>query len=94
MQETLTPIQVEKENIVNLSFKNVTQFDQNPHLQKKLEQATRLGNMNKVKYHIDFYADSGMKSVQTTIWATGKKFICLKGGVWLPISKIIDIRFI
>ena len=54
MQETLTPIQVEKENIVNLSFKNVTQFDQNPHLQKKLEQATRLGNMNKVKYHIDF----------------------------------------
>lgn len=94
MQEVLNPVLIEKETIANLSFKRIVQFDQNPRLQKKLEQATHLGNIGKVKFHIDFYSDSGLKSVQTTIWATGKKFICLKGGVWIPISRIVDIRFL
>ena len=94
MQEVLSPTRIEKETIPELSFKNTTHFDQDPRIRRKLEEATHLGNIGKVKFHIDFYSDSGPKSVQTTIWATGNKFICLKGGVWIPISKIIDIRFI
>lgn len=94
MQDVLTPVRVEKELIPELSFKKHVLFDQHPRLQDKLQQATHLGNMGKVKFHIDFYADSGLKSVETTIWATGSKFICLKGGVWIPISKIVDIRFV
>lgn len=94
MQEILTPTLVDKESISNLTFRNHVDFKQNPQLIKKLHDATKLGNLDKVKYTIDFHADSGLKSVQTTIWATGNKFICLKGGVWIPISKIVDIRFV
>jgi hypothetical protein len=94
MEETLNPTAVEKEAIANFSFKNHISFDQDPALHRKLKEATKLGNLDKVKFHIDFYSDSGLKSVQTTIWATGNKFICLKGGLWIPISKIVDIRFL
>lgn len=94
MHETLNPTLVEKEAIANFSFKKQIDFKQHPELLKKLHHATGLGNLNKVKFHIDFYSDTGPKSVQTTIWATGNKFICLKGGLWIPISKIIDIRYI
>lgn len=94
MREVLDPIRIEKETIPHLSFKENVPFDQDPSIRKKLEQATHLGNIGKVKFHIDFFSDSGLKSVQTTIWATGNKFICLKGGVWIPISKIVDIRFV
>ena len=94
MQDLLSPLLVEKEAIADFSFKNHVIFEQSPLLLKKLRDATGLGNLNKVKFHIDFHSDSGPKSVQTTIWATGNKFICLKGGLWIPISKIIDIRYI
>lgn len=94
MQETLNPTLVEKEAIANFSFKNNVSVKQHPNLLKKLHDATGLGNLNKVKVQIDFHSDSGPKSVQTTIWATGNQFICLKGGLWIPISKIIDIRYI
>lgn len=92
MQETLTPKLVQKENIAAMSFQNPPKFKQSSDLLKRLEDATRLGNTAKVKFNIDFYADSGLNTVQTTIWATGTKFICLKGGVWIPIANIKDIR--
>ncbi|MDG1915692.1 MAG: hypothetical protein P8I55_14015 [Crocinitomix sp.] len=96
MQDTISPLLVEKEAIANFSFKNDVRFKQNPILLKKLKYATGLGNLSKVKFNIDFHSDSESesKSVQTTIWATGNKFICLKGGLWIPIDKIIDIRYI
>lgn len=94
MQETLSPKLVEKEKIAHLTFKNKVKFKQAPDLMKKLEDATRLGNTAKVKFHIDFHTDIGLHTVQTTIWATGTKFICLKGGVWIPISHIVDVRSI
>lgn len=94
MQEIINPTRVEKETIANLTFKNSVDFTQPPNLLKKLQDATGLGNMNKVKVLIIFHSDTGLKSVETTIWATGNKFICLKGGVWIPISKIVDIRYI
>ena len=90
MQDTISPLLLEKEAIANFSFKNDVRFKQNPILLKKLKYATGLGNLSKV--NIDFHSDSESKSVQTTIWATGNKFICLKGGLWIPIDKINDIR--
>ena len=94
MQDTISPLLAEKEAIANFSFKNDVRFKQNPILLKKLKDAAGLGNLSKVKFNIDFHSDSESKSVQTTIWATGNKFICLKGGLWIPIDKIIDIRYI
>lgn len=94
MQETLSPSVVQKEHIATMSFKNLPKFKQSSDLIKKLEDATRLGNTAKVKFNIDFYSENGLHTVQTTIWATGTKFICLKGGVWIPIANIKDVRSI
>jgi len=52
-----------------------------------------LGNTHRGKVSIVFCDDEGLKKVTTTVWAVGEKFITLKGGVWIPISKIIDIIF-
>tara|TARA_B100000809_G_C14864019_1_gene432999 strand:+ start:45 stop:329 length:285 start_codon:yes stop_codon:yes gene_type:complete len=91
MQEILQPTLIEKELIPDLNFKKTLEFEQSPALKEKLVEATRLGNSYKGKMRIEFVDDSGFKAVETTIWATGAKFICLKGGVWLPISRIKNI---
>jgi hypothetical protein len=41
---------------------------------------------------IIFGDDEGYKRVETTIWAVGAKYICLKGGMWLPVSRIVDVK--
>jgi ribosomal protein L37AE/L43A len=52
-----------------------------------------LGNTHRGKVEIIFCDDDGLKKVHTTIWAKGEQFITLKGGAWIPISKIVDIIF-
>jgi hypothetical protein len=42
---------------------------------------------------IYFHDDEGPKRVETTIWATGSKYICLKGGVWIPIDHIVEVKY-
>jgi hypothetical protein len=79
---------IEKELIPQLSFKRQTKVSQEEGLMKKLLEATKLGNLHRGKVTIYFHDDEGPKRVSTTIWATGLKYICLKGGVWLPIANI------
>lgn len=88
-----SPQLVDKEMIPSLSFKDIVLSNENPDLQKQLEQAVRLGNAFHTKVSIVFIDDEGLKRVETTIWAKGEKFICLKGGIWLPISRIISVNF-
>ncbi|MCO5260192.1 MAG: hypothetical protein M9916_08620 [Crocinitomicaceae bacterium] len=87
------PQLVEKELIPTLSFKDIIISDRNPELEHQIEQAVRLGNAYHSKVSIVFMDDIGLKRVETTIWAKGEKFICLKGGIWLPIARIISINF-
>ena len=94
MPNLLNPVLIEKESIPTFSFRNLVDFEQHPRLHEKIQNATQLGNIQKYKCEIEFYADTGLKTVQTTVWAAGKSFICLKGGLWIPISKIVDIRMI
>ena len=94
MQDALKPTLIEKELIPKLNFKKTLEFEQSPELKNKLVEATRLGNSYKGKMRIEFIDDESEKAVETTIWATGAKFICLKGGVWLPISRILKISMI
>lgn len=93
--ETITqsPQLVDKESIPFLSFKDIVLADKNPELELQIEQAVRLGNAYHSKVSIVFLDDEGLKRVETTIWAKGEKFICLKGGIWLPISRIISVNF-
>lgn len=92
MQATITPILIEKELISSLSFKSREPVDQHPKLLEQIRSATRLGNAYRGKVSILFKDDEGIKRVDTTIWAHGAKYICLKGGMWLPINRIIEIK--
>jgi hypothetical protein len=83
---------IQKEEISSLSFTNPIKISQHPDLIHQIEQATILGNTHHSKVTIYFHDDSSLKKVETTIWAAGSKFICLKGGVWIPISRLVEIK--
>ena len=89
-----SPVLIEKELIPNLEFKKDISVEQRPDLMERLVEATKLGNLHRGKIAIIFHDDEGPKRVETTIWATGAKYICLKGGVWLPIHRIQEIKFL
>lgn len=91
---TMTPVLIEKESIPSLNFKEDIKVHQQNDLMSRLEEATKLGNLHQGKIAIIFQADEGLKRVETTIWATGAKYICLKGGLWLPIHRISEIKFL
>ncbi len=92
MQVILKPELIEKELISSLSFKNTEKIMQHPDLQKQIQNATLLGNAYHSKVSIIFMDDQGLKRVDTTIWASGAKYICLKGGVWIPINRLVEIQ--
>ena len=92
MQAVMKPELIEKELISALSFTEKQTVRQHPELLTQIERATILGNSHRSKVSIIFQDDSGLKRVDTTIWAAGTKFICLKGGVWIPIDKILEIE--
>ncbi|HTO36985.1 MAG TPA: hypothetical protein VL021_01065 [Brumimicrobium sp.] len=95
MQETkeLKPVLIEKELIPTLKFNNKDLVRQQEGLAVKLMEATKLGNLHHGKVAIIFEDDEGVKKVETTIWSTGTDYICLKGGVWLPINRIHRVVF-
>ena len=82
---------VEKETIPSLTFNDKSKVKQHPNLRKQIDKATILGNTHRRKVSIVFQDDIGMKRVDTTIWASGSKFVCLKGGVWIPINGLKEI---
>lgn len=89
----MEPVLIEKEQVKELTFKEPISVKQEDDILKKLEEATRLGNGYHTKVGIIFHDDEGLKRVNTTIWATGQKFICLKGGMWIPIDHIVELKF-
>lgn len=95
MQATveIKPEMVEKEYISSLTFHNKESVHQHPEIMDQIKAATRLGNAFRGKVYIYFEDDSGTKCVNTTIWAYGTKYICLKGGVWIPINRISEIKY-
>jgi hypothetical protein len=84
---------IEKESVSSMTFNKEMDIEQHEDLRYQLEQATRLGNGYHSKVSIYFHDDEGPKRVETTIWATGSKYICLKGGVWIPISRIVEVKY-
>lgn len=92
MEGTIQSTLVEKESIAQLNFGKKGNFKQHPNLMEQIKHATRLGNGYRSKVSIYFMDESGMKQVNTTIWAYGSKYICLKGGVWIPIDHIVEVK--
>jgi hypothetical protein len=94
MENVLTTPLIEKEEIAEMSFENPPNFFQSPDLKRKIADSLLLGNSYHTKVTILFQDDEGMKKVNTTIWASGSRFVCLKGGLWIPIDHIIDIELV
>jgi len=92
MQAVMKPELIEKEMISSLTFSVKPSINQHPELLNQIEKATILGNSHRSKVSIIFHDDSGLKRVDTTIWAAGTKYICLKGGIWIPIARIVEIK--
>lgn len=89
-----TPELIEKENISALHFPShdVLVDDTAKKLRaSSLQRAILLGNNQKRKVKITFEDDINIKKVETTIWAVTEKNILLKGGVFIPISRIHNI---
>lgn len=84
---------IEKEMVSETSFKNHIDINQSIDLVNSLYKAMILGNEHHSKVEIYFYDDQGPKKIETTIWYAGTKFICLKGGKYIPIDHIVDIKF-
>jgi len=61
------------------------------HLKLQAERATLLGNGQKSKVNILIQTDKGIRSVNTTVWASTDQYIILKEGKAIPMDTIIDI---
>ncbi len=85
--------EIQKEQVPNCTYEKLSSIAQEATLQQLLHNAMILGNTHQGKVQIIFCDDDGLKKVHTTIWAKGEQFITLKGGAWIPISKIVDIIF-
>lgn len=83
---------VEKEQIGYLNIINAKE-DNSESLQKKLDEAQRLGNEFKSKAVITFNTTIGPKKVDTTVWAVTEKYIQLKNNIHIPLKSLIDIDF-
>lgn len=83
---------IDKTNIAQLRFRPAETVN-NEMLKNKLDYAMRLGNVHHVKVRLYFRAYEGNFWVETTVWACDSSSVCLKGGIWIPLNQITDVRF-
>jgi uncharacterized membrane-anchored protein len=86
---------VEKEAVSKLHFPSADVLTAQDAIQKRQEMmriGIRLGNNHKNKVKIIFEDETGMKQVETTIWEADEKVISLKGGVYIPVNRIHQIK--
>jgi hypothetical protein len=85
---------IEKEQISTLHFPSSEVLNTKEEIlqrQFELEKAMSLGNTEKNKFFITFCDDEGVKKVHTTIWSVAEQKIILKGGVTIPINRILRV---
>lgn len=88
---------VEKESVRKMVFPQeevLKNADSARERRSLLERATILSNLYHNKVKIVFEDREGTKMVDTTIWATTETAIMLKGGVVIPIHRILEIELI
>lgn len=83
---------IDKEQISSLQFSKKEVLLTADELSKRtadLYRAQTLGNLLQSKVKLVFETANGsLCQVETTVWAVGNDFICLKGGVVIPINSI------
>lgn len=96
MRQNIVEI-VDKESVRLLNFPReevLKTSDSAKERRSLLERATILSNLYHNKVKITFEDSDGLKMVDTTIWATTDNAIMLKGGIVMPIHRILSIELI
>ncbi len=92
---TVNNIQIiEKEQIKFLTFsKTEVLGKKNDQLNRflDLKRALALGNLERGKVKITFVDDTGLKMVETTIWALTDKSVILKKATIIPLQRILGV---
>jgi hypothetical protein len=83
---------INKEQISSLKFSKKEVLLTADELSKRtlnLYRAQTLGNLLQSKVKLVFETANGsLYQVETTVWAVGNDFICLKGGMVIPVNSI------
>jgi predicted alternative tryptophan synthase beta-subunit len=86
---------IQKEQIRDLKFcKKEVLADEMAKIRRNFDlmRAQALGNLLKNKVNITFEtADEKSYRVNTTVWAVGTDFVCLKSDIHIPINAITEV---
>ncbi|MFD2201797.1 hypothetical protein [Shivajiella indica] len=86
---------IQKEQIKDLKFcKREVLHDEMVKRRRNFDlmRAQALGNLLKSKVNITFEtADEKSYQVNTTVWAVGSDFVCLKSDIYIPINAILEV---
>lgn len=86
-----------KEEIGKINFVSeevLVSDDQRKIRQSQLQKAMLLGNAEKSKSKIIFATDSGLRKVETTVWAVDDIEVVLKAGIFIPIHAICHVALL
>lgn len=87
---------ITKEEISSLRFSSTEVLFTAEEVSKRaadLQRAQTLGNLLQSKVKLVFKTAVGSFClVETTVWAVGKDFISLKGGIFIPIRAIYKVE--
>lgn len=89
------PVIVEKSIIGSLHFpyQDVLQSDENRRQRRMdAEKGMILGNNYKCKVKIVFEDEVGVKQIETTIWSVTEKWVLIKTGMGIPLSRIYSVN--
>ena len=85
---------VEKEQIQFLNFPKgevLNKKNDKANRSVNLQRALYLGNLEQEKVIIVFLDDTGLKRVETTIWAVTDKSVILKKSTIIPLVRIVSV---
>lgn len=85
---------IDKEQIKFLTFaKSEVLGKKNDQLNRflNLKRALALGNLERGKVKITFVDDTGLKMVETTIWALTDESVILKKATIIPLQRILEV---
>ncbi|MEX1188330.1 MAG: hypothetical protein WED33_03665 [Bacteroidia bacterium] len=87
-------LRIEKEELPMIPLRKIEsrELQVERKLHTKLREAVILGNTFKLKCILRIQTEDGVGVVNTTLWYASDDHICLKGGVTIPITCILDVQ--
>ena len=85
---------IDDDTVLNSTFDKSMPTAQSKGILQKISDALLIGNSYHTKVSIVYQDDYSIKKVITTVWASGNKYICLKGGLWIPLDRIMEVELV